>query len=162
MSLGIHRLWKDQFVKGLVPRLPASKHQSASWSRSDSADSSETSWNPALKCLDVAGGTGDIALRILDHARERYGSRDVEVEVVDLNEQMLDEGRKRVAKTIYYNSQLAWFAVRNFMLTSRVQPLRFPSPTVMRSLCRLASPPIRLISTPSRLVSGIALRCRPF
>jgi 2-methoxy-6-polyprenyl-1,4-benzoquinol methylase len=55
--------------------------------------------------LDVAGGTGDIALRILERAREKFGSRDIEVEIVDLNQEMLDEGRKRVAKTLYYNSE---------------------------------------------------------
>jgi 2-methoxy-6-polyprenyl-1,4-benzoquinol methylase len=54
--------------------------------------------------LDVAGGTGDIALRILDRAREKFSCRDIEVEVVDLNQGMLDEGKKRVAKTLYYNS----------------------------------------------------------
>jgi hypothetical protein len=30
-----------------------------------------------LKCLDVAGGTGDIAMRILDHARRERQSRRV-------------------------------------------------------------------------------------
>jgi 2-methoxy-6-polyprenyl-1,4-benzoquinol methylase len=55
--------------------------------------------------LDVAGGTGDIALRILDRAKDKFACRDIEVEVVDLNQGMLDEGRKRVAKTLYYNSE---------------------------------------------------------
>lgn len=62
-------------------------------------------WQPSFKCLDVAGGTGDIALRILDRAREKYGNRDVQVEIVDLNEGMLHEGVKRVANTMYYNSK---------------------------------------------------------
>lgn len=44
-------------------------------------------------------------MRILDRAREKFGSRDIEVEIVDLNPEMLDEGRKRVAKTLYYNSE---------------------------------------------------------
>jgi 2-methoxy-6-polyprenyl-1,4-benzoquinol methylase len=59
----------------------------------------------------VAGGTGDIALRILDRAREKYSNRDVQVEIVDLNMEMLDEGRKRVAKTLYYNSAYQLYAV---------------------------------------------------
>lgn len=63
-------------------------------------------WQPSFKCLDVAGGTGDIALRILDRAREKYGNRDVQVEIVDLNEGMLHEGVKRVAQTMYYNSKI--------------------------------------------------------
>ncbi|RSH82233.1 2-hexaprenyl-6-methoxy-1,4-benzoquinone methyltransferase [Saitozyma podzolica] len=97
MSLGIHRLWKDSFVSTLVPRLPPSFHSVSNSPSSHPA-------NPKFKCLDVAGGTGDIALRILDRAREKFGNRDVEVEIVDLNEGMLDEGRKRVAKTLYYNT----------------------------------------------------------
>ena len=109
MSLGVHRLWKDSFVKALFPRLPPSKHQASS-------SSSPTTWDPTFRCLDVAGGTGDIALRLLDRAREQYGNRDVAVEIVDLNEGMLDEGRKRVAKTMYYNSRLS----------SQSRQLRFP------------------------------------
>jgi 2-methoxy-6-polyprenyl-1,4-benzoquinol methylase len=98
MSLGIHRLWKDDFVSSLLPRLPASRHTHPN-------AASLSAPNPTFKCLDVAGGTGDIALRILDRAREKFGSRDIEVEIVDLNPEMLDEGRKRVAKTLYYNSE---------------------------------------------------------
>lgn len=41
MSLGIHRLWKDEFVSTLKPI-------------------------PGSTILDVAGGTGDIAFRIFD------------------------------------------------------------------------------------------------
>ena len=109
MSLGIHRLWKDSFVSSLLPRLPPSRHINPTSPASPSALDS------TFKCLDVAGGTGDIALRILDRARERYASRDIQVEIVDLNEGMLDEGRKRVAKTMYYNSVFlqytVWFAL---------------------------------------------------
>lgn len=94
MSLGIHRMWKESFVSELLPRLPPSVH------RNDARE-----WKPTFQCLDVAGGTGDIALKILDRAREKYGNRDVRVEIVDLNEGMLGEGRKRVAKTLYYNSK---------------------------------------------------------
>jgi len=96
MSLGIHRLWKESFVNAMVPRMSPSVHLNQNgWEN----------WTPTLKCLDVAGGTGDIALKILDKAREKYGNRDVEVEIVDLNEGMLFEGQKRVAKTVYYNSK---------------------------------------------------------
>ena len=41
MSLGIHRIWKDQFVSMLSP-------------------------HRAMKVLDVAGGTGDIAFRFMN------------------------------------------------------------------------------------------------
>lgn len=79
MSLGIHRLWKDHYVSKLDP-------------------------HGGLKCLDVAGGTGDIAMRILDHAREKYGDRETSVSMLDINPEMLEEGKKRFAKTMYHNS----------------------------------------------------------
>lgn len=80
-SLGVHRLWKDGFVSQLNPGKTG-----------------------PLKCIDVAGGTGDIALRILDHAREKYADRETTVEVVDINAEMLKEGFKRFKKTMYHNS----------------------------------------------------------
>lgn len=80
-SLGVHRLWKDTFVSSLKPGRKG-----------------------AVRCIDVAGGTGDIALRILDHARENYADRETSVEVVDINGQMLKEGYRRFKKTMYHNS----------------------------------------------------------
>ena len=79
MSFGIHRLWKDHYVSKLDPQ-------------------------GGLKCLDVAGGTGDIAMRILDHARTKYGDRDTSVAMLDINPEMLQEGKKRFAQTMYHNS----------------------------------------------------------
>lgn len=95
MSLGIHRLWKDSFVSTMLPRLPPSFHRNPN---------DPVTEKPVFKCLDVAGGTGDIALKLLDRAKDKFACRDIEVEIVDLNEGMLNEGRKRVAKTMYYNS----------------------------------------------------------
>ena len=85
MSLGVHRLWKDSFISLLRPG----------------------SRGP-VRCIDVAGGTGDIALRVLDHARETYGDRETRVDVVDINGEMLKEGYKRFKKTMYHNSAHAF------------------------------------------------------
>jgi hypothetical protein len=85
MSLGVHRLWKDSFISLLRPG----------------------SRGP-VRCIDVAGGTGDIALRMLDHARETYGDRETRVDVVDINGEMLKEGQKRFKKTMYHNSARAF------------------------------------------------------
>lgn len=93
MSLGIHRLWKDHFVRSLDPH-----------SRSPSAP---------FRSLDVAGGTGDIALRILDYARERYGDRDIQVQVVDINPDMLGEGMARFKKTMYHDGPQIAFSLGN-------------------------------------------------
>ncbi|KAJ7254376.1 UbiE/COQ5 methyltransferase, partial [Mycena haematopus] len=80
-SLGVHRLWKDTFVSTLRPGRKGPQ-----------------------RCIDVAGGTGDIALRILDHARDKYADRETTVEVVDINGQMLKEGFRRFKKTMYHNT----------------------------------------------------------
>jgi len=80
-SFGVHRLWKDTFVSSLKPGRKA-----------------------PMKCIDVAGGTGDIALRILDYAREKHYDRETTVEVVDINAQMLKEGFRRFKQTMYHNT----------------------------------------------------------
>ncbi|MDE2135635.1 MAG: bifunctional demethylmenaquinone methyltransferase/2-methoxy-6-polyprenyl-1,4-benzoquinol methylase UbiE [Alphaproteobacteria bacterium] len=68
MSAGVHRLWKDAMVEWLNPQ-------------------------PGWRVLDVAGGTGDIALRIARAARMRGG--EAEITVCDINPNMLAEGVRR-------------------------------------------------------------------
>jgi len=65
MSVGIHRLWKRDLVEHLGPR-------------------------PGQRLLDVAGGTGDVALRL--HRRTGGAAR---VTVCDLTPAMLAVGRDR-------------------------------------------------------------------
>jgi len=70
MSGGMHRLWKDRFVTRLtVGRGPQARH------------------------LDLAGGTGDIAFRIL-----KKPAFQGEVTVLDINGDMLAVGRERAPK----------------------------------------------------------------
>lgn len=88
MSLGIHRLWKDHFVRSLNPGI----------SPSDSASHPPSS---AQRILDIAGGTGDIAFRLLDHATNINKDSDTHVTISDINPQMLGEGRKRFASSPY-------------------------------------------------------------
>ena len=84
MSLGIHRVWKDHFVRSLNP----------------GSKSTESGWN----ILDIAGGTGDIAFRMLDHATNINGDLNTKVTVADINPDMLAEGRKRALETPYAHS----------------------------------------------------------
>jgi demethylmenaquinone methyltransferase / 2-methoxy-6-polyprenyl-1,4-benzoquinol methylase len=73
MSGGLHRLWKD----ALVARLAPPRHPKSRW-----------------QALDIAGGTGDIAQRII---RMTHGN--VHVTVFDINSEMLSVGRDRAEKS---------------------------------------------------------------
>lgn len=77
MSLGIHRLWKDAMLDWLAPR-------------------------PGMRALDVAGGTGDIAFRLMDRVKGQ-----ARVSVLDLTEAMLVEGRERAAERTWAD-RLDW------------------------------------------------------
>lgn len=70
MSAGLHRAWKDGMVAALNPRKEA-----------------------GYKVLDVAGGTGDIAFRIIEAS-----DRKAHATVLDINGSMLGVGEERAAK----------------------------------------------------------------
>lgn len=85
MSLGIHRLWKDHFVTSLNPGI---RHPT-------------TSPPTGQRILDIAGGTGDIALRMLDHSTKINHDSQTSVLVSDINPEMLAEGKKRFSTSAY-------------------------------------------------------------
>lgn len=68
MSAGMHRAWKDALVSKLRPPISGQK----------------------FSVLDVAGGTGDIAFRIVE-----AGGNGTQVTVADINGDMLAMGRER-------------------------------------------------------------------
>eukprot|EP00331_Platyophrya_macrostoma_P003516 CAMPEP_0176424648 /NCGR_PEP_ID=MMETSP0127-20121128/10949_1 /TAXON_ID=938130 /ORGANISM="Platyophrya macrostoma, Strain WH" /LENGTH=237 /DNA_ID=CAMNT_0017805719 /DNA_START=242 /DNA_END=955 /DNA_ORIENTATION=+ len=90
MSMGVHRLWKDYFVSDLGLITSPNNYQK-------SKDSKE----PSAVVLDVAGGTGDIAFRILNehkkHQRTLHGDT-LQVKVLDINSSMLKVGESRARK----------------------------------------------------------------
>jgi 2-methoxy-6-polyprenyl-1,4-benzoquinol methylase len=99
MSLGIHRLWKDHFVRNLNPgRNPLTS----------SGDKQQ-----GMNILDIAGGTGDIAFRMLDHASSINHDAHTKVTVADINPDMLAEGRKRSLQTPYARSPRLDFVEAN-------------------------------------------------
>ena len=71
MSGGVHRLWKNTLVDVLNPRA-------------------------GERILDVAGGTGDVAFRIVHRLMGRGGERP-DVTICDVNPAMLAVGRDRAA-----------------------------------------------------------------
>lgn len=80
MSIGIHRLWKDFFIEKLAPT-----HGS--------------------HFLDMAGGTGDIAFRIvrylINQNNTHLGTMNKNkstITIADINQQMLDVGKMRAKR----------------------------------------------------------------
>jgi len=71
MSVGMHRIWKDAMVTGVAP----------------------PKGGRAFRTLDVAGGTGDIAFRIVER-----GGPNTHTTVFDINSSMLEVGEERAAK----------------------------------------------------------------
>ncbi len=92
MSGGLHRLWKDAFVTELAPPKGGSP----------------------LAALDMAGGTGDIAARILNR-----GGEGTSVTVCDISAEMLAEGKRRLGdhgrvRFVQANAEGAPFPDRSF------------------------------------------------
>jgi demethylmenaquinone methyltransferase/2-methoxy-6-polyprenyl-1,4-benzoquinol methylase len=75
LSGGMHRLWKAAMVDWLRPRA-------------------------GMRLIDVAGGTGDIACRVLDRVKGQ-----ADITVCDINVSMLNEGRRRAP-----DSPIRWLA----------------------------------------------------
>ncbi|KAG8639605.1 2-methoxy-6-polyprenyl-1,4-benzoquinol methylase, mitochondrial isoform X5 [Manihot esculenta] len=95
MSGGLHRLWKDRLVSKLNPF-------------------------PQMKHLDVAGGTGDVAFRILETVKSiKYRAiqdplddhllEETQIYVCDINPNMLNVGKKRAIERGYgEDKSLVW------------------------------------------------------
>ena len=83
MSFGLHRAWKDALVTAVNPPRQA-----------------------PFSVLDIAGGTGDIAFRIVE-----AGGAQTRVTVCDINPDMLEVGRARAA--MYGGEAAVTFAEAN-------------------------------------------------
>jgi len=79
MSGGLHRIWKDKMVKNI-----------------DFIHGN----NQIYKILDVAGGTGDIAFRLLKKAREKNAK--AQITISDINSQMLEVGKSRAIDNNFF------------------------------------------------------------
>jgi ubiquinone/menaquinone biosynthesis methyltransferase len=95
MSFGIHRYWKDYFVH-YHTNIAALARQVRRLERYEQQQPNAAT----LRILDVAGGTGDIAFRLLEAAdcveRSKSSGLDpVSITVTDLNAAMLQVGQER-------------------------------------------------------------------
>ena len=97
MSLGVHRIWKNEFVSSIGPLKK----------RKILDENLEVVESVPLKILDVAGGTGDISFKILEKARQDDPTGlSVDITVSDINADMLEVGKKRaVEQGIFHDLQ---------------------------------------------------------
>ncbi|SOV75300.1 ubiE/COQ5 methyltransferase, putative [Plasmodium reichenowi] len=145
MSLLIHRFWKDQFVKELDVLLKyhsyniqdyvyqhykdySSNNEKIQKKNENISDTNVYSNNysvysdiPNYKILDLAGGTGDIAFRILEKSKFYLKKNNQSIPfdhisyqqflphiiVCDVNNDMLNVGKKK-ATTLGYDQNLTW------------------------------------------------------
>jgi demethylmenaquinone methyltransferase/2-methoxy-6-polyprenyl-1,4-benzoquinol methylase len=91
MSGGLHRLWKDTLVRRMKPK-------------------------PGMAMLDVAGGTGDIALRLYKNIRAQNSQPNIIV--CDINSAMLAKGKAKALNQGIL-SGLTW-------ITGNAESLPFP------------------------------------
>lgn len=99
MSFGLHRVWKNHLINEISP-------------------------NYQMKLIDVAGGTGDIAFRFLnhletsikqDHLEDRLKEQNksdaaesnFNITICDINESMLRVGQER-SKSLSFADRLSW------------------------------------------------------
>ncbi|CDK24917.1 unnamed protein product [Kuraishia capsulata CBS 1993] len=102
MSVGVHRLWKDHLIKKLDCGMrPGSEKP--------------------LEFLDVAGGTGDIAYGLLDHARDKFHDTQSKITIADINADMLLEGQKRLLSTPYAQSGRVSFLEQNGEVLDKIE-----------------------------------------
>ena len=109
MSVGAHRLWKDELVSmmglGAAARCQPDK---------------------IPRHLDVAGGTGDVAFRVVEAMYKSYGINTMknaaivdlqpserQVVVCDINPNMLGVGRKRAPQVLQDKSRIVGFVEGN-------------------------------------------------
>ncbi|PVU88170.1 hypothetical protein BB561_005986 [Smittium simulii] len=97
MSAGIHRLWKDHFIRKMAPV-------------------------PGTRLLDMAGGTGDIAERFLDYTKRKHNDTTSKVHLVDINPEMLEEGKKRFMGSQFYSNDQIKFGLGNAENLDFIEP----------------------------------------
>jgi 2-methoxy-6-polyprenyl-1,4-benzoquinol methylase len=101
MSLGVHRIWKNEFVNSIGMLKPNRIY-----------DSHGNFKDEKLKIIDVAGGTGDISFRIWEKAKNYsknyFTMMPCEIKVVDINSNMLEVGRQRAEEMKITQEDIQW------------------------------------------------------
>ncbi|KAJ4189518.1 2-hexaprenyl-6-methoxy-1,4-benzoquinone methyltransferase [Fusarium falciforme] len=144
MSLGIHRLWKDYFISSLNPGATNPPGQ-------------------PQRILDVAGGTGDIAFRHLQHAHEFNRNPNVTVTISDINPDMLAVGRQRsLALPASHQSALSFLEANAEVLPSQLEDNSLDLYTVAFGIRNFSNIPAALKEAHRVLKPGGVFACLEF
>ncbi|CAM1505706.1 Fc.00g113430.m01.CDS01 [Cosmosporella sp. VM-42] len=144
MSLGVHRLWKDYFVSSLNPGAtnPLGQPQHV---------------------LDVAGGTGDIAFRMIQHSQTYNGNPNIHVTISDINPDMLAVGRQRsLALPASHQSSLSFLEANAEVLPSSIKDNSLDLYTVSFGIRNFSNIPAALKEAHRVLKPGGVFACLEF
>ncbi|KHN99021.1 ubiquinone biosynthesis methyltransferase coq5 [Metarhizium album ARSEF 1941] len=144
MSLGVHRLWKDHFVSSLNP-------------------GATTPLGQPQRMLDVAGGTGDIAFRMLRHSHVHNANPNIHITISDINPDMLAVGRQRSLRLpASYQSGLSFLEANAEMLPAQIRDNSLDLYTVSFGIRNFSNIPAALREAHRVLKPGGVFACLEF
>lgn len=101
MSLGVHRIWKNEFVNSIGLLKPNRIY-----------DDKGNYKDEKISIIDVAGGTGDISFRIWEKAKnyskDYFTIMPCEIKVIDINSNMLEVGKLRASEMKIPEEEIKW------------------------------------------------------
>ncbi|KAI1812413.1 ubiquinone/menaquinone biosynthesis methyltransferase [Poronia punctata] len=145
MSFGWHRIWKDHFVSSLNPGY------------------SSTHPPTPQRILDVAGGTGDIAFRMLHQAHVINANPNIHITISDINPSMLAVGQQRsLALPAAQQATLSFLEADATSLPRSITPDSLDLYTVAFGIRNFANIPAALAEAYRVLKPGGVFACLEF
>ncbi|KAI0433720.1 ubiquinone/menaquinone biosynthesis methyltransferase [Xylaria sp. FL1042] len=145
MSFGWHRIWKDHFVSSLNPGYSASVPPAPQ------------------RVLDVAGGTGDIAFRMLHHSHIVNANPNIHITISDINPSMLAVGKQRsLSLPAAQQATLSFLEADATHLPSSIAPNSLDLYTVAFGIRNFANIPAALAEAHRVLKPGGVFACLEF
>ncbi|KAI1129371.1 ubiquinone/menaquinone biosynthesis methyltransferase [Nemania abortiva] len=145
MSFGWHRIWKDHFVSSLNPGFSSSIPPTPQ------------------RVLDVAGGTGDIAFRMLHQSHVVNTNPNIHITISDINPSMLAVGKQRsLSLPAAQQATLSFLEADATQLPQAIAPNSLDLYTVAFGIRNFANIPAALAEAHRVLKPGGVFACLEF